>query len=62
MTTQIEVIDLNDNNNGNTDDVSGEAPTETSTTNFDAPVDAVNPKEVKPKVTFKTKSRSRGKG
>ena len=37
MTAQIEVVDINDNNN----DVSGEAPTEISTTNFVAPVEEV---------------------
>ena len=39
------MIDINDNNNDNTDDVSGEAPTETSTTNFVAPVEEVKQKE-----------------
>ena len=50
MTAQIEVIDINDNNNDNNNnnddnnDVSVEAPTETSATNFVAPVEEVKQK------------------
>ena len=41
ITAQIEVIDINDNNNDNTVDVNCEAPAETSTPNFVAPVEEV---------------------
>ena len=34
MTTQIEVVDINESANDNTDDVRGEAPTERGTAHF----------------------------
>ena len=61
MTAQIRVIDISDNNNDNTDDVSGEAPTETSTTNIALPEEVVKQKEVKPKVKSQRRANVKAK-
>ena len=52
MTTQIEVVDINDNTNDNTDYVRG-------TADFVPPVEEVKPEEVKPKAEPMAKAKAK---
>ena len=59
MTSQIEVIDINANNNDASVDVSGEVPIETSPANIFQPVEGVKQKEIKPKAKSNQGPRQR---
>ena len=59
MTTQIDVVDIEDNANDNNDDVRGEAPTERGTARFVPPVEGVKPDEVKPKAKAKPRAKAK---
>ena len=62
MTTQIDVVEINDNTtNDHIDDVRGEAPTERGTAHFVPPVEEVKPEEVKPKAQAKPTAKAKAK-